>query len=127
MDTTISQDSESTIWTNIDFSKLGKQIGTLNLPYSPDDDAYGFIPIPIAVINGGDGPTVLMTGGVHGDEYEGPIVLNDLIRTLQPEKVKVDLELTRFDGHRIVKSRRSHQCQESTTPSRHTRRNFASK
>ena len=88
MNTTISHDSESTIWTNIDFSKLGKQIGTLNLPYSPDDDAYGFIPIPIAVINGGDGPTVLMTGGVHGDEYEGPIVLNDLIRTLQPEKVK---------------------------------------
>jgi len=37
------------------------------------------------------------------------------------------LELPRFDGHLIVKSRRSKQCQESTTLSRHTRRNFASK
>ena len=37
------------------------------------------------------------------------------------------LELPRFDGHLIVKSRRSQQCQESTTLSRHTRRNFASK
>lgn len=88
MEAMTTQASESTIWTSIDFSKPGKQIGTLNLPYSPDDDAYGFIPIPIAVIANGDGPTVLMTGGVHGDEYEGPIVLSDLIRTLQPEKLK---------------------------------------
>jgi predicted deacylase len=78
----------TTIWTHIDVSKPGKQVGTLNLPYSPDDDAYGFIPIPMAVIAHGDGPTVLMTGGVHGDEYEGPIVLNDLIRTLEPEVLK---------------------------------------
>jgi predicted deacylase len=88
MDTPIANAVETTIWTTIDFSKPGKQIGTLNLPYSPDDDAYGFIPIPVAVIANGSGPTVVMTGGVHGDEYEGPIVLNDLIRSLKPEQMR---------------------------------------
>jgi len=79
---------DTTIWTNIDFDKPGKQIGTVNLPYSPDDDAYGFIPIPLAVVANGEGPTVLLTGGVHGDEYEGPIVLGDLIRGVRPEEVR---------------------------------------
>ena len=30
------------------------------------------------------GPTVVLEGGNHGDEYEGPIVLGELIRTLDP-------------------------------------------
>ena len=33
--------------------------------------------IPITVIRDGDGPTALLTGGNHGDEYEGPIALFD--------------------------------------------------
>lgn len=78
----------TTISTRVDFSRPGKQIGTLNLPYSPDDDAYGYISIPIAVIANGEGPTVVMTGGVHGDEYEGPVVLGDLIRSTKPEQVR---------------------------------------
>ena len=40
--------------------------------------------IPIAVIRGASGPTALLTGGNHGDEYEGPIALFDLARTLDP-------------------------------------------
>ena len=40
--------------------------------------------IPIAVIRGAPGPTALLTGGNHGDEYEGPIALFDLARTLDP-------------------------------------------
>ncbi|MFW7343348.1 succinylglutamate desuccinylase/aspartoacylase family protein [Pollutimonas sp. H1-120] len=78
---------QTTLWTTLDFEKPGKQIGTVNLPYSPNDDAYGFIPIPIAIIGNGDGPTVLITGGIHGDEYEGPVVLGDLIRDIQPDKM----------------------------------------
>ena len=34
--------------------------------------------IPIAVIRNGRGPTALLTGANHGDEYEGPIALADL-------------------------------------------------
>ncbi len=78
----------TTLTTDIDFARPGKQVGTLRLPYSPDDDAYGFIPIPIAVIANGEGPTVLITGGVHGDELEGPLVIGELIRGVQPSDVR---------------------------------------
>jgi len=43
--------------------------------------------IPIAIIKNGKGPTALFTGGNHGDEYEGPIALFDLARTLDPKDV----------------------------------------
>lgn len=43
--------------------------------------------IPIAVIRNGKGPTALLTGGNHGDEYEGPIALFDLARTLDHKDV----------------------------------------
>ena len=58
--------------------------GFLRLPYSRDDSAWGSVMIPIAVHPRGDGPTALLTGGNHGDEYEGPIALFDLARTLDP-------------------------------------------
>jgi N2-acetyl-L-2,4-diaminobutanoate deacetylase len=45
------------------------------------------IPIPIAVISNGRGPTVILEGGNHGDEYEGPIALGELIRGLDPGAV----------------------------------------
>ena len=44
--------------------------------------------IPIAVIKNGRGPTVLLEGGNHGDEYEGPIVLSRMIRELDPGAVQ---------------------------------------
>jgi N-alpha-acetyl-L-2,4-diaminobutyrate deacetylase len=43
--------------------------------------------IPICVIRNGQGPTALLTGGNHGDEYEGPLALYDLARTLDPKDV----------------------------------------
>jgi N2-acetyl-L-2,4-diaminobutanoate deacetylase len=43
--------------------------------------------IPIAVIRGAPGPAALLTGGNHGDEYEGPLALFDLARTLDPAQV----------------------------------------
>ena len=73
--------------TDIDFDIDGKQTGFLRLPYSEHDDAWGVIPVPLAVIRNGDGPTVILQGGNHGDEYEGPIVLGEIIRDLDPESV----------------------------------------
>jgi len=43
--------------------------------------------IPIAVVRNGTGRTALLTGGNHGDEYEGPLALFDLARTLDPATV----------------------------------------
>lgn len=76
-----------TFHTDLDFDKDGKQVGYINLPYSPHTDAWGVMPLPAAVIRNGSGPTVLMSGGVHGDEYEGPITLGRLIREIDPARV----------------------------------------
>jgi uncharacterized protein len=74
----------SLIATDVDFERTGFQTGTLRLPWSHDRSAYGHIPIPIAVHNAGagSGPTVLLTGGNHGDEYEGPVALMKLLQRL---------------------------------------------
>jgi uncharacterized protein len=74
--------------TDIDYDRDGKQVGTLRLPYSRNTSAWGIIPIPIAVVRNGDGPTVLLTAGNHGDEYEGQIALNNLIRALEPRQIQ---------------------------------------
>ncbi|QLL65718.1 N(2)-acetyl-L-2,4-diaminobutanoate deacetylase DoeB [Sinorhizobium mexicanum] len=75
----------SPISATVDFEAEGVQHGFLRLPYSRDDSAWGSVMIPITVIKNGEGPTALLTGGNHGDEYEGPIALFDLARTLGPD------------------------------------------
>lgn len=78
----------SPVSATVDFDADGIQHGFLRLPYSRDDSAWGSVMIPITVIRNGDGPTALLTGGNHGDEYEGPIALFDLALTLKVEEVK---------------------------------------
>lgn len=73
---------QSRITASIDFDQDGFQTGTLRVPHSVDRSAYGHIPIPIAVRKQGEGPTVLLTGGNHGDEYEGPVALMKLLQRL---------------------------------------------
>ena len=73
---------KSRITTDIQFDRDGFQTGTLRVPHSVDRSAYGHIPIPIAVLKNGNGPTVLLTGGNHGDEYEGPVALMKLLQRL---------------------------------------------
>ena len=62
---------------------MGKSHGFLRLPYSRNDSAWGSVMIPITVIANGEGPTALLTGGNHGDEYEGPIALQQLAWDLE--------------------------------------------
>jgi N-alpha-acetyl-L-2,4-diaminobutyrate deacetylase len=77
----------SPIAATIDLAAPGAQHGHLRLPWSRDDSAWGSVLIPIAAIRGGDGPTALLVGGNHGDEYEGPLALFDLARSLDPAEV----------------------------------------
>lgn len=72
----------------IDFTKDGKHVGYVRLPHSSNISAYGWLGIPIAQIKNGPGPTVLLMGGNHGDEYEGQIALARLIRELQPADIR---------------------------------------
>lgn len=65
----------------------GKHHGFLRLPYSRNDSAWGSVMIPLTVIGNGDGPTALLTGGNHGDEYEGPIALQQLAWELEPGNI----------------------------------------
>jgi predicted deacylase len=76
------------IRSEIDLDSNGKQTGFLRLPHSVHRSAYGWIPIPIATIRNGDGPVVLIMAGNHGDEYEGQIIVSQLIREIEPERVR---------------------------------------
>jgi predicted deacylase len=78
----------SLVSVDVDFESAGIQRGHMRVPHSHDGSAYGHIAIPILVARGSAGPTVLLTAGVHGDEYEGPLALARLIRALRPERLK---------------------------------------
>ena len=78
---------KSTAFTTIDFDRPGKQVGHIAIPHSPHEDAWGNTRIPLAVIANGAGPTAILQGGNHGDEYEGPITLGEIIRELDPAEI----------------------------------------
>jgi uncharacterized protein len=73
---------KSLIFTDVDYDRNGRQVDWLHLPHSVTRSAYGTIAIPIACFRNGSGPTVFLMAGNHGDEYEGQIVLAQLIREL---------------------------------------------
>lgn len=72
----------------VELDRPGRHRGALFVPHSHDRSAYGRITLPVTVINGGDGPTLLCTAGLHGDEYEGPFALARLARELDPERLR---------------------------------------
>ena len=78
----------SSAFTTVDLDREGKRVGFLMIPHSPNDDAWGATRVPLAVIKNGSGPTVVLEGGNHGDEYEGPITICELIRELDPGRVQ---------------------------------------
>jgi predicted deacylase len=79
---------DTQIWTEIDFDKPGKQLGFLGVPQSYNMAGWATHFIPIAVINNGSGPTALLFGGNHGDEYEGPVTLMKMARAIDPAQVQ---------------------------------------
>lgn len=79
---------KTSITPTVDFDQDGIQHGFLKLPYSHDASAWGSIMIPITVVKNGEGPTALLTGGNHGDEYEGIIALLKLANTLEADAIK---------------------------------------
>lgn len=72
---------------SIDLAEPGKRIGHLELVWSDNVHAYGIVPVPIAVVSSGPGPAVLVTAGVHGDEYEGLVIARRLLSELEPSAV----------------------------------------
>jgi uncharacterized protein len=78
----------SAIFSEVDFEADGRHVGYLRLPHSVHRSAYGFIPIPVASVRNGNGPVVLLMGGNHGDEYEGQILVSNLIREIEPRHLR---------------------------------------
>lgn len=79
--------SQNPITSSVPFDTDGAHHGFLSLPVSREDSAWGLVQIPVSVIRNGDGPTALLTGANHGDEYEGPIALQSLACDLQPSEI----------------------------------------
>ncbi|UOM32727.1 N(2)-acetyl-L-2,4-diaminobutanoate deacetylase DoeB [Acuticoccus sp. I52.16.1] len=90
---------DSPIVPTIPLYAEGKNHGYLRLPYSRNDSAWGSVMIPITVIRNGSGPTALLTGGNHGDEYEGPIALQALTHDLEPAEVTGRIIIVPFMNH----------------------------
>jgi N2-acetyl-L-2,4-diaminobutanoate deacetylase len=78
----------SPITTDIDFEQAGKQVGYLRVPYARDNSAWGALMIPLTLLKNGTGPTLLLIGGSHGGEYEGPVCLMKLARELKAADVQ---------------------------------------
>ena len=85
--------SASLISSDIDFEAEGKHTGYLRLPHSVHRSAYGRILIPIVMIRNGEGPTVFLMSGNHGDEYEAQIALTKLCQ---------DLDVSDIQGRLII-------------------------
>jgi N-alpha-acetyl-L-2,4-diaminobutyrate deacetylase len=84
----VSEETKSRIRCDIDFDAVGRQVGYLRAPLSRNTSGWGTVEIPIVSVKNGSGPTMLFTGGVHGDEYEGQIAVSRLARTLDPATIQ---------------------------------------
>ena len=78
---------ESPVHCSLDLDAPGKHAGRLELPRSGNTSGWSHLFIPIVSIKGGDGPTALVIGGVHGDEPEGQVAALRLARETLPDEV----------------------------------------
>lgn len=78
----------NTVACSFDLSSAGKQAGYLKIGDSTNNSGWATFHVPIICINNGPGPTVLVLGGNHGDEYEGQFAASELAHTLLPSDVQ---------------------------------------
>jgi N-alpha-acetyl-L-2,4-diaminobutyrate deacetylase len=83
----------SPVHCTIDLDAPGARWGRLELPRSNNTSGWSHLFVPILSVRGGDGPTALVIGGVHGDEPEGQVAALNLARGVRPDEVP---------GHLIV-------------------------
>lgn len=76
------------ITTQIDLGRKGKQQGYLQVPYSHNLGGWANVMIPMTVIAHGSGPSVLVLGGNHGDEYQGQVAIMKLAHSISVEDVQ---------------------------------------
>ena len=79
---------ESMLQCDMDLDSPGKRSGHITVSQEAVAGLAAPLRLPIGVINGGPGPTVLVMGGNHGDEYEGPLTVAKLLRELEPGQLR---------------------------------------
>ncbi|MFK7854780.1 MAG: succinylglutamate desuccinylase/aspartoacylase family protein [Granulosicoccus sp.] len=79
--------SKSKVTPTIDLTDEGKHIGDLRVRWSDNTVPLGYHPVPIISLKNGEGPVMLMLGGTHGDEFEGPSALMRLVNDLQVDQL----------------------------------------
>ncbi len=71
--------------SEVDWDQAGARF--YHLPFTLDH-TWGRVRVPLYVACAvRSGPTVVAIGGTHGDEYEGPVGLKNLIRELDPARL----------------------------------------
>lgn len=75
-------------YCDIAWDQDGKQVGFVSFPYSIDRSPYYQIKMPVCRIANGDGPSLVLMAGNHGDEYEGELTLLKVMRRLEPEAMR---------------------------------------
>lgn len=78
----------NTVSCSFDLDKSGKDTGYLLIGDSTNNSGWATYNVPIIKFSRGDGPTILVLGGNHGDEYEGQIAGSSLAHELDLEQVQ---------------------------------------
>ena len=81
-------DTKTKLSCDIDLNAEGRQFGDLRLPWSDNSMPLGYHAIPIVTVANGAGPTLLLCGATHGDEYEGPAAIMELIHSIDPQQLR---------------------------------------
>lgn len=93
---------------NINLHEPGKRAGDILLRWSDNARPLGVYPVPVACIVGKPGPTALLVAGVHGDEFEGPLALSQLIAEIDPDQIEGRLIiLPAFNSPAVLASQRT--------------------
>ena len=66
----------------IDLAVPGKRCFHVRLTYRQDGRDEELL-LPLVIVSNGRGPTVLVAGGTHGDEFEGQIAVAHLCRQIE--------------------------------------------
>lgn len=74
--------TSSRLSLTIDLARGGRQVGDAMLRWSDNSNPLGYHPIPVVSIKGADGPVLLLVGGTHGDEFEGPSAIMRVLHSV---------------------------------------------
>jgi predicted deacylase len=58
------------------------------LRWSDNSNPLGYHPIPVMSLKGGAGPVLLLVGGTHGDEFEGPAAIMRMLHAVDPSSLR---------------------------------------